>query len=320
MSQSSQKSSAKGASPQNARALRILDAYLDALLVERGLSQHTHDAYRSDLTRLAEDLHKRKIDLIQADAPSLQGHLRSLRQQGMSSRSISRALAALRGFYAYLVQNGERDEDPAVHLVSPKLWRQLPKVLSEDQIEALLNAPDRADPLGIRDQAMIELLYAAGLRVSELITLELAQLRLQSGFLIAYGKGSKERVVPVGDRAEEWLERYLQEVRPQLLSGERHGVVFVNRRGKGMTRQGFWKRLRQYGLEIGIEGLSPHILRHSFASHLLESSSDLRAVQELLGHSDISTTQIYTHLDFQHLARVYDAAHPRAQRKPGRRD
>ncbi len=291
--------------------VRSLGAYLDALEVERGLARNSIDAYRRDLERLRVDLEDKGVDLLTADAPALKTHLRALRRGGLAPRSISRALASIRGFYAHLVESGERADDPAAHLVSPKAWRQLPKVVSEDKIEALLQAPDLSRDFGVRDKAMIELLYATGLRVSELVGLEMAQMRLDQGFLVVWGKGSKERLVPVGENAEAWIARYLREVRPALLSG-RHGVVFVNRRGSGMTRQGFWKILKQYGELVGIRGLSPHMLRHSFASHLLEHGADLRAVQMMLGHADISTTQIYTHIHQQRLKSLYDRFHPRS--------
>lgn len=296
---------------QEGEAGRALGAYLDALLVERGLSRHTVAAYRHDLRRLSEDLRRAGNDPLTVDVTHLQAHLRRLRKAGLSPRSISRAIASLRGFYGYLVQSGWRDDDPSVHLISPKSRRTLPKVLSETQVEALLTAPDVSDPLGIRDRTMIELLYASGLRVSELIGLRLSQLRLASGFLIAFGKGSKERIVPVGEGAEQWLGRYLEEVRPGLIKG-RHETVFVNRRGTPMTRQGFWKRLRDHGRAVGVANLSPHVLRHSFASHLLEHGADLRVVQMMLGHADISTTQIYTHIHQHRLKSLYDRFHPRA--------
>ncbi|MEE8525846.1 MAG: site-specific tyrosine recombinase XerD [Thermoanaerobaculia bacterium] len=290
---------------------RVLSAYLDSLIAERGLASNTVDAYRRDLERLAADLVRAGIDLLEADAPALQGHVRRLRSSGLAPRSISRALASIRGFYAFLIEIGERADNPAVHLISPKNLRRLPKVLSEEQVEALLAAPDATTPLGIRDRAMLELLYAAGLRVSELVGLRLSQLRLDQGFLIAWGKGSKERIVPVGERAEAWVGRYLSAERPKMVRG-RCEEVFVNRRGRGMTRQNFWKRLREHGLTAGIAEVSPHVLRHSFASHLLEHGADLRAVQMMLGHADISTTQIYTHIHQHRLKTLYERFHPRA--------
>lgn len=293
--------------------LLALEAYLDALVAERGLSQNTLLAYRRDLVRLHDDLEEHGIPLSKATTPALQAHLRRLRKQGLSPRSTARALATLRGFYRHLVEIRQRDDNPSVPLEAPKTWRQLPKVLSETQVEALLDAPDLSTELGIRDKAMIELLYASGLRVSELVNLTLGELRLDQGFLLVFGKGSKERLVPVGERAEIWLRQYLAEVRPSRTRG-RHDVVFVNHRGAPMTRQGFWKILRGHALAMGIPNVSPHVLRHSFASHLLEHGADLRAVQMMLGHSDISTTQIYTHIHQHRLKSLYDQFHPRAAR------
>ncbi len=290
---------------------RLVETFLDSLAAERGLAANTVAAYRRDLVRLGRDLAKHGEDLQSAAAEPLRRHLRDLRRQGLSPRSIRRAMAAIRGFYAFLIEERWRTDDPSVHLESPKVFRKLPKVLSEEQVEALLAAPDVTTPLGLRDRAMIELLYASGLRVSELVELGLSQLRLDVGFLLAFGKGSKERVVPVGERAEEWVGRYLDEVRPELHRG-RHDVVFVNHRGAGMTRQGFWKNLRALGRSAGIEELSPHVLRHSFASHLLAHGADLRAVQMMLGHSDITTTQIYTHIHQERLKSLYERFHPRA--------
>lgn len=291
---------------------RTLRLYLESLAVERGLSQNTVDAYRNDLTRLGEALaRKGESDLLTADARAISTHQRDLMRQGLSPRSISRALSAIRGFYSFLVATGERADDPAVNLYPPKLGRPLPKSLSERQVQDLLAAPDVTTPLGFRDRAMLELLYATGLRVSELVGLKLPQLRLDAGFLVAFGKGSKERVVPVGEQAEDWVKRYLRDVRPGLTEG-RHQAVFVNSRGEPMTRMGFWKNLRAYGVKVGIRDLSPHVLRHSFATHLLEHGADLRAVQSMLGHADISTTQIYTHIHQERLKTLYDRFHPRS--------
>ncbi len=290
---------------------RTLDAYLDALAAERGLARNTTDAYRRDLARLGEDLEKTGVDPLEAGAPELQAHLRRLRRRGIAPRSIGRAVASIRGFYGFLSEDRRRGDNPAVHLQPPKTLQALPKVLSETEVGALLDAPDLAKPLGVRDKAMLELLYATGLRVSELVGLELAQLRLDQGFLVAFGKGSKERIVPVGERAEVWVGAYLGDVRPALVRG-RHQFVFINFRGGGMTRQGFWKILKAYGVGAGIRDLSPHVLRHSFASHLLEHGADLRAVQMMLGHANISTTQIYTHIHQRRLKALYDRFHPRA--------
>ena len=291
---------------------RTLDRYLDGLLVERGLSQHTVDAYRRDLRRLTSNLEDDGGGLLTAKVDQLSRHLRRLRREGLSPRSISRALVSMRRFYAFLVNEGDREDNPAVNLYPPRLPRRLPKVLREEQVETLLRAPDTGRPPGVRDRAMIELLYATGLRVSEMVGLTLHQLQLEAGFLIAFGKGAKERVVPVGESAENWLNRYLKEVRPAMAKG-RHDVVFVSYRGGGLTRQGFWKLLRNYGRSAGIPDLSPHMLRHSFATHLLEHGADLRAVQVMLGHANITTTQIYTHIHEHRLRTLYDQYHPRAR-------
>lgn len=290
---------------------RAVDRYLDALVYERGLSENTVAAYRRDLERLGEDLAHRGSDLVRADRDELAAHIRRLRRKGLSPRTLTRAVSTLRGFYSFLVGEGERTDDPAAALVPPKLPRPLPKVLSEKEVEAILGSPDLSDPLGLRNKAMFELLYATGLRVSELVGLTLPQLRLDVGFLVAFGKGSKERVVPVGESAEEWLGRYLDVVRPELARG-RHEVVFCNFRGDPLTRIGFWRILKQHAREVGVKEVSPHVLRHSFATHLLEHGADLRAVQEMLGHADISTTQIYTHIHQARLKGLYDRYHPRA--------
>jgi integrase/recombinase XerD len=296
---------------------RVLDRYLESLAVERGLSRNTVDAYRNDLSRLGEALTKTPEktegrDFLTATAADLSAHLRDLQRQGLSPRSSARALSAIRGFYDHLVASGERTDNPAVNLLPPKLWKPLPKVLSEDEVERLLAAPDIATPLGLRDRAMLELLYATGLRVSELVGLTLPQLRLDVGFLIAFGKGSKERVVPVGEQAEHWVGRYLRDIRPDLARG-RHLTVFVNKNGDAMSRVGFWMLIKKYGLKAAVRAeISPHVLRHSFATHLLEHGADLRAVQTMLGHSDIATTQIYTHIHQQRLKSLYDRFHPRS--------
>jgi len=292
---------------------RGLELWLDALGVERGLSPRTVAAYRSDLVRLGTWLEKeRGLELERATGRSLSEHLQWLHRREISPRSAARALAAMRGYFGWLVEERTRADDPTEHLEAPRKFLRLPKVLDEGEVERLLAAPDVEKPEGLRDRAMLELLYATGLRVSELVGLELGQLRLEGGFLVAFGKGSKERVVPVGESAERWVRRYLERVRPAWAKG-RHEAVFVTRRGGAMTRQGFWKLLKAHGRAAGIERpLSPHVLRHSFATHLLEHGADLRAVQTMLGHADISTTEIYTHIHRERLRGVYDRYHPRA--------
>ncbi|HLF57271.1 MAG TPA: site-specific tyrosine recombinase XerD [Thermoanaerobaculia bacterium] len=292
---------------------REVELWLETLAVEHGLSPRSIEAYRSDLVRLAEWLaRERTVELPKASSSALAEHLRWLHRREISARSIARALSAIRGFFGHLSEEGIRADDPTTHLVAPKRQRRLPKVLSESEVADLLAAPDLATPRGIRDRAMLELLYASGLRVSELVGIGLGQLNLDGGFVIAYGKGNKERIVPVGESAERALRTYLREVRPGLARG-RHEAVFVTRLGGAMTRQGFWKLLKEYGRKAGIRRpLSPHVLRHSFATHLLEHGADLRAVQAMLGHADISTTEIYTHVHQERLRRLYDRFHPRA--------
>ena len=300
---------------------RLLSRYLDSLSAERRLSENSVEGYRRDLERLAEELRLAGRNLATADYPALAEHLRTLSRHGLSPRSVSRALSALRGFYRYLVEIGLREDNPAVNLARPRVGRPLPKVLSEEQVEQLLAAPDVSATLGLRDRAMIELLYATGLRVSELMGLTFANLkglREAEGshqavdFLLLSGKGNKERVVPVGEQAQAWLDRYLVESRPRLTLHQRHQAVFVNHRGQPMTRQGFWKILGGYARPLGLDQVSPHVLRHSFATHLLEHGADLRAVQMMLGHSDISTTEIYTHIHQHRMRSLYDRFHPRA--------
>lgn len=319
------------AGPATTPFRRVLGRWLDELATERGLAANSLAAYRRDLLRMEVDLRAQGVEPLAADSAALAGHLRRLLRAGMAPRTQRRALAAMRGFYGHLLAAGERDANPAEPLLPPRKMRQLPKVLTEAEVEALLAAPDTGTPLGVRDRAMIELLYASGLRVSELVGLTLGQLRLEDGYLVAFGKGSKERVVPVGERAEEWVRRYLREVRGGLgrkggrkagrkgtgkgarKEGQgRHEEVFLNHRGEPLTRQGFWKVLRGYGASAGLRALSPHVLRHSFATHLLEHGADLRAVQTMLGHADISTTEIYTHIHQQRLRSLYDRFHPRA--------
>ena len=290
---------------------RRVSRYLENLLLERGLSERTVDAYGRDLASVGAWLEDRGIHLHLATRGELADYFRSQRQRNLSPRTVNRSLSVIRGFFNHLIELGEREDQPARDLAPARLWRHLPQVLSEQEVERLIEAPDTNTPLGIRDRAMIELLYASGLRVTELVGLELPQLRLDAGFLVAWGKGKKERVVPVGDSAEHWLLRYQRDARPTLLK-QRTDKVFLNRLGTPLSRQGFWKNLKRYGLQAGIADLHPHVLRHSFATHLLEHGADLRAVQMMLGHADISTTQIYTHIHQRRLRDLYDRHHPRA--------
>jgi integrase/recombinase XerD len=293
----------------------ILDVFLDALWLERGLSKHTLDAYRNDLSQLALWLETQKRgSLLHASSADLQSYLAYRSEQGSSARSVGRALSAWRRFYRYWVREGEIKADPSALLERPKTPQSLPDSLSEQDVENLLLAANIETPLGLRDRAMLEVLYASGLRVSELVGLLADQLNVPSGLVRIVGKGNKERIVPLGEEATHWVSRYWENARPSLMTG-RPAVeaVFVSRRGTAMTRQNFWHIIKRYALQSDIEKpLSPHTLRHAFATHLLNHGADLRVVQMLLGHSDISTTQIYTHVARARLQALHAAHHPRA--------
>jgi integrase/recombinase XerD len=291
----------------------LTDAYLTHLAVERRVSPHTVDGYRRDLSQLSEAAAGLGRPVEGLDRRALEEVVRQLMGEGRSPRSVARAVACYRGFYRFLVVSGRRADNPADDLRAPRAWKTLPKFLSPDDVDRLLQSPDTTHPRGIRDRALIELLYATGLRVSELVNLRPQDLNLESGYLTTTGKGRKQRLVPVGDEAAAWLTRYVREARPALLKKRAAAKLFVNARGgSGLTRVGFWKILKQYGKQAGVRGsLSPHVLRHSFATHLLERGADLRAIQMMLGHSDLSTTQIYTHVLEARLRSVYDKFHPR---------
>jgi len=299
---------------------RVLSRFLDVLLTERRLAENSVAGYRRDLERLIKDLERRHTSLATATREDLAAHLRALTRKGLSPRSVNRAISAMRGFYQDLVETGDRTDNPAETLLRPRIGRPLPKVLTEAQVQALLSAPDVEKPFGLRDRAMIELLYATGLRVSEMVGLEMGNLRgleeedgsRSLDFLFFAGKGGKERAVPVGDQAEAWLGRYLANARPIMLKGHLHDGVFVSHLGKPLTRMGFWKILKGHARSVGLPQVSPHVLRHSFATHLLEHGADLRAVQIMLGHADISTTEIYTHIHQHRMRGLYDQFHPRA--------
>jgi integrase/recombinase XerD len=292
----------------------LVDAYLTHLAVERRLSPNTLESYGRDLAQLAETAVSLGLAVEALDRRALEQHVRTLMGEGRSPKSVARAVACLRGFYRYLVVSGRRADNPAVDVDAPRAWKALPKVLSAADVDRLLAAPDTSEPRGVRDRALIELLYATGLRVSELVGLRPQDVNLEGGYVTCFGKGRKERLVPVGEEASAWLARYLREARPALLKRRSAARLFVNARGGGaLTRVGFWKILKQYGTQAGVRGpLSPHVLRHSFATHLLEHGADLRAIQMMLGHSDLSTTQIYTHVLDARLRAVYDRFHPRS--------
>ncbi len=290
----------------------IIERFLDTLWAERGLSDNSLQSYRHDLLHLNERLAARGTTLKAASREDLLAVLAGEVQQGKSPRSISRYLSAYRQFYRWLLRDGKISADPVALIESPKTGRGLPKALSEQQVESLLAAPDTSSLLGMRDRAMLELMYATGLRVSELVGLVLANLNLNQGVIRVIGKGQKERLVPIGAEAHDSLNLYLSSGRPEILKGVQTDSVFVTTRKAGMTRQAFWYMVNRYAAQCDInKKLSPHMLRHSFATHLLNHGADLRVVQLLLGHSDLSTTQIYTHIAKEGLKRMHEIHHPR---------
>lgn len=290
----------------------ILRAFLDFLSVEKGLSSNTVLAYERDLRKLFLFFDKEKMPWAEAGEEDLVRFLHQQSRAGLSARSLARLISALKSFYKFLVLDGVAKKNLALNLGSPKTWFSLPKFLTVDEVESLLKQPEDDNVRGIRDKAMLELIYATGLRVSELLSLKPDDVNLEDGFLICLGKGKKQRIVPVGSSASKALARYLSQSRPMLLK-EPNEILFLTRRGKAFSRQGFWKLLKRYARGVGLQSkISPHTLRHSFATHLLERGADLRSVQIMLGHSQITTTQIYTHVSRQQLRRVYDKYHPRA--------
>ncbi|HEV7501992.1 MAG TPA: site-specific tyrosine recombinase XerD [Vicinamibacteria bacterium] len=292
---------------------RIEGEYLDHLRVERAMSPHTLEAYARDLGRLTAYAarHQRSVlELRQADMTDFIG---TLGGEGLAPRSVARTVHALRGFFRFAVREGRLEVDPMENLRAPRAFTALPRYLTPAQVESLLAAPDVATPLGLRDRALLEVLYATGLRASELVGLRAADIDLEVGILTCFGKGRKERLVPLGAEARRWIVRYLQEVRGGLAPAAPTAELFLNPRGRRLTRMGLWGIVRRHAVTAGVEAtLTPHVLRHSFATHLLERGADLRALQAMLGHADISTTQIYTHITRERLRKVYDQFHPRA--------
>ena len=291
----------------------LIDQYLNYLLIEKGLSKATLNSYSADLIRYQELLHKNGVDrLSDTDTPLILKHLISLRNSGLGARSRARHLVSIRGIYRFAVQEKLLKHDPSRLVDLPKLSLKLPDVLAVDEVTQLLNTPDSSKPVGARDAAMLEVLYAAGLRVSELVNLKLQDINLEAGFVRVFGKGSKERVVPIGLPAKTKIAFYIENARKTALKNRLSPYLFIARAGKPITRQGFWKLLRRYADQAQIDKkISPHSLRHSFATHLLEGGADLRAVQVMLGHVDISTTQIYTHVTRKHLKDLHQKFHPR---------
>jgi integrase/recombinase XerD len=292
--------------------LTWLPIYLDYVAVEKGLAKNSLAAYSSDLKKFGHWLRKQSIELDAVERIHIVKYFQSLRGAGISARSVARSLAAIRGMYRFLVAERHLKKDPTENLENPKIWTSLPKSILPEEVDKLLAAPDRSTDEGLRDAAMLELLYATGLRVSELIKVRIDELVMDAGFLRTIGKGSKERIVPFGDAAKQTILDYLERGRPSLdRFGDPH--LFLSRRGRPMTRQSFWMKIVRYAKAADIRThISPHVLRHSFATHLLENGADLRSVQMMLGHADISTTQIYTHVSRARLQRMYEEFHPRA--------
>jgi integrase/recombinase XerD len=292
---------------------RLLDEeFLNYLRVERGLSANTLTAYRTDLAKLWEFANSSGKDVLSLQSDDLATFVRALHHRGLDPKSIARTLVAVRGLYKFLTGDGHLKIDPSSNLETPKSWQSLPCFLTTDEVEKLLDAPVTSTPLGLRDKAMLEVLYATGLRVSELVGLPLGSLELDLGFITVFGKGSKERAVPLGATAVGWTRKYLT-VRSQLSgTSKAPAALFVAEGGRILSRQAFWRIVVSYGEKAGIGHITPHVLRHSFATHLLENGADLRSVQMMLGHSNISTTQIYTHITNERLREIYQRFHPRA--------
>jgi len=293
----------------------LIQEFSDYLRIEKRNSPHTVSAYRRDLSRFSAEFAGQKVDSV--TTANIRDFLISLREQGLSPASVARSLSSIKSFFKYLCQDKQFQDNPAEILETPKRWRKLPDVLSSEDVDNLLKCPDLESVLGLRDKAMLEILYASGLRVSELINLQVSQLDMQVGYLRTLGKGSKERIVPIGAMAKRAVENYILNSRPALVSSRKDGgkseELFVTRRGRGMTRQGFWKLLKGYVTQANIRAsVSPHTLRHAFATHLLERGADLRSVQQMLGHSDISTTQIYTHILGKRMLEIHQQFHPRS--------
>jgi integrase/recombinase XerD len=298
----------------------VIDAYLDHLRVELRLAAHTLESYARDLRGLAEYAAGLERPIDGLDRRDLEAYVQQEMARGQAPRSVARMVASIRGLYRFLAVERRLDHNPADDLQPPRAWPALPTCLSLDEVDALIARPDVSTPLGLRDRALIELLYATGMRVSELVGIRLSELHLDAHYVTCVGKGNKERLIPIGDQAGMWVQQYLRDARPQLVTAKAKAApraasprVFVNARGGPLTRVGFWKILTAHARAAGVRGqASPHVLRHSFATHLLERGADLRAIQVMLGHADLSTTQIYTHILDARLRTVYDRFHPRA--------
>ncbi len=292
----------------------LVEEFIHYLAVERGLADNTLDSYNRDLNQFMVFLEKEQVkDVQKATRNVIMSYLLFLQKRGRATATVSRHLAALKSFYHFLLREKHIEKDPTANLESPKLEKKLPRILTVNEVEMLLNQPKGSDPAALRDKAMLELLYATGIRVSELIYLDVNHINLDMGYVRCFGKGSKERIVPVGSFARKCVSEYLQKGRVKLIKNKTEQALFVNQHGRRLTRQGFWKIIKKYARRAGIsKEITPHTLRHSFATHLLENGADLRSVQEMLGHADITTTQIYTHLTKGRLREVYAKSHPRA--------
>jgi len=293
----------------------LIQEFSDYLRIEKRNSPHTICAYRRDLVRFSADFAGQKLESV--TTADIRDFLISLKEQGLSTASVARSLSSIKSFFKYLCQDKQFQDNPAEILETPKRWRKLPDVLSSEDVDNLLKSPNLESVFGLRDKAMLEILYASGLRVSELINLKISQLDMEVGYLRTFGKGSKERIVPIGAVAKRAVENYTLNSRPALASNLKNGrkaeELFLTRRGRGMTRQGFWKILKGYVSQANVrDSVSPHTLRHAFATHLLERGADLRSVQQMLGHSDISTTQIYTHILGKRMLEIHQQFHPRS--------
>ena len=293
--------------------LALIDLFLNEYWIEKGLSENTVQSYRLDLTALCDWLDKNDLSLETLDAVDLQGFLGERLEKGYKATGTARMLSAMRKLFQYLYREKYRVDDPSAVLSSPKLPSRLPKYLTEQQVSDLLNTPDVDVPLELRDKAMLELLYATGLRVTELVSLTIENMNVQQGVVRVIGKGNKERIVPMGEEAAYWVRQFMLYGRPVLLNGQSSDVVFPSQRAQQMTRQTFWHRVKHYAIlaDIDADTLSPHVLRHAFATHLVNHGADLRVVQMLLGHTDLSTTQIYTHVAKERLKRLHERFHPR---------
>ncbi len=290
----------------------MIDKFLDAIWMERGLSKNTLGAYRADLMALARYVADDGMEIVQAGKPDLLAFIAWRVEQGAKPRSTARQLSSFRRFYRYLCREGVIADDPTADIEMPRIGRSLPKSLTEEEVESLLAAPNTEEPLGHRDRAMLELLYATGLRVSELINLKQNQVNLNQGVLRIVGKGDRERLIPLGEESQRWLRDFMEGPRVEILLERQTDYMFPTRRGDRMTRQAFWHIIKRYAQKAGVKKkLSPHTLRHAFATHLLNNGADLRVVQLLLGHSDLSTTQIYTHVARERLKDLHGAHHPR---------